>query len=256
MAPSFSARTRARMRPAARSRTGASRATRVSPASSLRTALDPLISSPSVRVVACAHWYCGDQGCTLFAPSVNQPSPPLLRLRPFTRFGPSFWSAFGPSSTSRTSPSSSVRSLLLPVDKLDSRVTLRRQMWCLVVSSTYAVPRLPFMVTQPSLPSFLALALTRVRVLTESSLGPSTISSVSPTSSLLSALPSVMSNVVVITMLCLHTSSFADSRFMFPWESLSVTQPVLPSLALPRTRCVSTGGSFCGPARTSMTSPT
>mmetsp|Transcript_112821 Transcript_112821/g.329716 ORF Transcript_112821/g.329716 Transcript_112821/m.329716 type:complete len:232 (-) Transcript_112821:1914-2609(-) len=112
------------------------------------------------------------------------------------------------------------------------------------------------MVTQPSLPSTLLLALMRVMFRTGSSCGPSTISSSSPTSSFRSAFPSAMSKVVVMAMLCLQISSVVSSKFNSPTESFKVAQPDLPSLAvLPLMRSVSKGGSFRGPSTTSKTSP-
>mmetsp|Transcript_59208 Transcript_59208/g.171636 ORF Transcript_59208/g.171636 Transcript_59208/m.171636 type:complete len:454 (+) Transcript_59208:587-1948(+) len=111
-------------------------------------------------------------------------------------------------------------------------------------------------VTQPSLPSAFDRTLTLVRLRTVSSLASSRISRASPGSSFRMALPSVMSKVVVMAMLCLQMRILVCSRHSRPPKSFKATQPDLPSLAaFTRTRCASNAASCLGPSRTSRTSP-
>mmetsp|Transcript_6676 Transcript_6676/g.24975 ORF Transcript_6676/g.24975 Transcript_6676/m.24975 type:complete len:309 (+) Transcript_6676:481-1407(+) len=187
----------------------------------------------------------------------NQPSRPLRKLRPLKRTSPSLVSVLGPSSTSKISPASKVRCTLLPEAKAASRGTLRRQLWCDMLSAMYTVPWLPFMVAQPSLPSLEHLMWTRVIFLSSSTLGASICSIISPTSIFRIALQLAMSKAVVRAIVPLQIISLVSSKAGSVCVlSLSVTHPIFPSFrAFPLTRTTSKAASFRGPSKTSITSP-
>mmetsp|Transcript_117649 Transcript_117649/g.366518 ORF Transcript_117649/g.366518 Transcript_117649/m.366518 type:complete len:763 (+) Transcript_117649:253-2541(+) len=194
---------------------------------------------------------------------VTQPVMPSDCTLHFIRMSPDFSSFLAHSLTSTISPALSflvvsfslrVASLAPPPSsskdsvKMVSFTTLKR----LPPSSRNTVPWLPANVIQPSMSSFITLALTRRTSTVSSFVGPSKISTTSPSSSLRKVLPSLMLMSVVMTV---SLDTFMNTRMRFMNFSLEMaSSPSSSKLAktLPRSSSVnSASSSSCSSALTS-----
>mmetsp|Transcript_68347 Transcript_68347/g.203345 ORF Transcript_68347/g.203345 Transcript_68347/m.203345 type:complete len:264 (-) Transcript_68347:1033-1824(-) len=163
----------------------------------------------------------------------------LIRTRP------DFSSFRGHSLTSTISPAFSFRVVSFAPPPSNSKHSVRMVSFTtlnkLPPSSRKTVPWFPARVIQPSRSSFMTLALTRRTSTVSSFVGPSKISTTSPSSNLLIVFPSLMFMPVVITV---SFDTFMKTRMAF--RNLSLLMASSPSSAkLANTFASSSSVSSC-----------
>mmetsp|Transcript_11089 Transcript_11089/g.18327 ORF Transcript_11089/g.18327 Transcript_11089/m.18327 type:complete len:265 (-) Transcript_11089:4200-4994(-) len=115
------------------------------------------------------------------------------------------------------------------------------------------LPWLPLIVIQPATPSLSERPLTRITPVSLSSIGPSSTSTTSPASILLTTWAVLPARLSWITVLAVH---LYDGVQGFKFCVFNVTQPSAPScVARPRILSTSSNFSSFGPSTTSTASP-